>query len=376
MWCNRHLEWLQQYLELKNGIASVSTVSRLLSSVDEEMFCYAFIEWITEMLNTKGIHIAIDGKALRGGTEKIKDGKIPYILNAIDTITGIVIAQLPIPEKTNEMTAIPRLLELLNIKESIITIDAIGTTQPIIGAIGNGGGHFLLTVKKTNPLTYEELEDIFEKLEKEKERKTQNSGYKSTYEEYLNTYDSYEKNEKNRGRMEFRKMYTCQNTQTITMVINMPCIKTIGWLKQVRIPIEKDATGNNITPGIKTFLEKGTVRKPKITVGDTLTDDVHQVGIISDLNIGAKEALEIKRNHWKIENNLHHVLDDVFREDRSSARKSKSNLALIRKFAYNILKIACIHDDTGKGVQEMSDMFADNLNLIAKYVFTGIRKIR
>ena len=91
--------------------------------------------------------------------------------------------------------------------------------------------------------------------------------------------------------------------------------------------------------------------------------------------MGAKEALEIKRAHWKIENSLHHVLDDVFREDRSSARKSKNNLALIRKFVYNILKIACIHDDTGKGVQEMSDTFADDLNLIAKYVFSGIPKV-
>lgn len=170
-WCRRHLDWLRKFLELKNGIASVSTVSRLLSSIDEEMFCLAFIEWTTEMLNSRGRHIAIDGKALKGGTERLKDGKTPYILNAIDTLTGLVIAQLPISEKSNEMTAIPRLLELMNIKESIITIDAAGTTQPIINTIEKGKGSYLLTVKKSNPLTYKELEDTFEKLEKEKRKR-------------------------------------------------------------------------------------------------------------------------------------------------------------------------------------------------------------
>lgn len=103
---------------MKNGIASVSTVSRLLTSIDEEMFCFVFIEWMTGMLETKRVHIAIDGKALRGGK-----------------ITGLVIGQLPIKEKENEKTAIPKLLKLLNIKDSIITIYAMGTTQLIMDTI-------------------------------------------------------------------------------------------------------------------------------------------------------------------------------------------------------------------------------------------------
>lgn len=162
-------------------------------------------------------------------------------------------------------------------------------------------------------------------------------------------------------------MNVCQNTQAITIAEVMPNIKTVGWLRQIRIPIEKDSDGNDITPGLKTFLEKGSMRKPGITVGDTLTDEVHQVGILSDMRIGAEEALNIKRRHWKIENSLHHVLDDVFCEDRSCTRRSKNNLALVRKFAYNILKIACIQDNTGKGVREMSDIFADKLEVLAQH---------
>lgn len=132
-----------------------------------------------------GMHIAIDGKALRGGTERIKDSKTPYILNALDTITELVIAQLTIAEKENEKTAIPRLLELLNIRESIITIDAVGTTQRIMGAIEKGGGNFVLTVKKSNPLTYGELESLFDSLETETGKLKQNPKYQSSLKEHL-----------------------------------------------------------------------------------------------------------------------------------------------------------------------------------------------
>lgn len=96
------------------------------------------------------------------------------------------------------------------------------------------------------------------------------------------------------------------------------------------------------------------------------------MGIISSRKVSAQEALEIKRGHWRIENSLHHVLDDLFREDRSSARKSKNNLAVIRKIAYNLLRIAAIREKKGSGPTEMRDHFSDDLTLIEKYVFRGI----
>ena len=97
-WCENHIDFLRQHLELKNGIASPATVSRILGNIDEEIFCLAFIEWMTGILNTKGINIARDGKALRGSAEKIRNRQAPYILNAIDTATALVIEQLPIAE--------------------------------------------------------------------------------------------------------------------------------------------------------------------------------------------------------------------------------------------------------------------------------------
>lgn len=371
-WCENHIDFLKQHLELKNGIASPATVSRLLGNIDEEIFCLAFIEWMTGILNMKGIKIAIDGKALRGSTEKIKNRQAPYILNAIDTATALVIAQLPIAEKENEISAIPKLLKLLNIQGSLVTIDAIGTAQSIMNTINEKEADYLLTVKKGNPLTYQETKEMFAELGRERERTAAHPGQAVTYEKQLASYDVYKLNEKNRSRMEYRTMQVCQNTDLITLCQKQKEIKTVGWLEQVRIPMEKEKDGKDITPSYEDFIKNGTVRKPRVTTGDNLTDDIHQVGLISSRRMSAQETLEIKRNHWRIENSLHHVLDDLFREDRSSARKSKNNLAVIRKIAYNLLRIAILREKPESGPTEMRDQFNDDLTLIEKYVFRGI----
>lgn len=371
-WCKNHIDFLRQHLELKNGIASPATVSRILGNIDEEIFCLAFIEWMTGMLNTKGINIAIDGKALRGSTEKIRNRKTPYILNVIDTATALVIAQLPIAEKENEITAIPKLLKLLNIQESLVTIDAVGTVQSVIDTINEKEADYLLTVKKGNPLTYQETKEMFAELGKENERITAHPGQTVTYEKQMDSYDVFKTIEKNRSRMEYRTMQICHNTDLITLCKKQKEIKTVGWLEQIRIPMEKDKDGKDITPAYEDFIKNGTVRRPRITTGDDLTDDIHQVGLISSREMSAQETLKIKRNHWKIENSLHYVLDDLFREDRSSARKSKNNLAVIRKIAYNLLRIAILREKTESGPTEMRDQFNDDLTLIEKYVFRGI----
>lgn len=370
-WCKNHIDFLRQHLELKNGIASPATVSRILGNIDEEIFCLAFIEWMTGILNTKGINIAIDGKALRGSTEKIRNRKTPYILNVIDTATALVIAQLPIAEKENEITAIPKLLKLLNIQESLVTIDAIGTVQSVIDTINEKEADYLLTVKKGNPLTYQETKEMFAELGKENERITAHPGQTVTYEKQMDSYDVFKTIEKNRSRMEYRTMQICHNTDLITLCKKQKEIKTVGWLEQVRIPMEKDMDGKDITPAYEDFIKNGTVRRPRITTGDDLTDDIHQVGLISSREMSAQETLKIKRNHWKIENSLHYVLDGLFREDRSSAGKSKNNLAVIRKIAYNLLRIAILREKTESGPTEMRDQFNDDLTLIEKYAFRG-----
>ena len=119
-------------------------------------------------------------------------------------------------------------------------------------------------------------------------------------------------------------------------------------------------------------LSRRSRRKPKPDRGDGEGSDVQDVGIISDLKISAEEMGNIKRAHWSVENRLHHVLDESFREDRSPAKKSKNNLALIRKFAYNILRIAMMSESCSEIMTEAMDDFCDDPFLIEKYVFSGI----
>ena len=151
-----------------------------------------------------------------------------------------------------------------------------------------------------------------------------------------------------------------------------PFIQTVGQARQIRIPIEKDEEGNDITPDMETFLKEGSRRKPSPAKGDSESSDIQETGSISDRLLTAGEMGRIKREHWAVENKVHHVLDDTFREDRSPAKKSKNNLALIRKFSYDILRIAMLREESAEVMTEMMDEFCDDHTLIEKYVFNGI----
>lgn len=369
-WCENHLSELKKHIPLKAGIASEPTISRMLSGIDEEIFALTFMEWTAEILNETGIHIIIDGKALRGGTEKIKGGNVPYVLNAIDAATKLVLGQLAIDTKTNEITAIPQLLQLLNVKNNVFTIDAIGTRKKIEEQIISDGGHFVLQVKGNNPNLYEEIITAFGTFEKELEKKNRSR----EIQKYISQMEHSESMEKNRERMEYREVDSCTDSSFLSCVKegNMGYIKTVGRSRQVRVPIEKDIWGNDITVSKGTFLKSGSVRKPKVSTGDGIKDDIQIVGLISDMRMSAKELGDYKREHWKIENNLHHVLDDDFREDRSTAKKSKNNLSVIRKYAYNILVIYAIKEKKDWGIQRLMDYFADHPKIVTDYLYKNM----
>lgn len=371
-WSEDNIGMLKKHMVLKKGIASEATISRMLNGIDVEMFMYAFMEWTAEILCEHGIHIIIDGKALRGAAEKIKDGNTPYILNAIDAVTQMVIAQLPIDEKTNEITAIPKLLEILDVNGNTFTIDAIGTQKKIEEMIISAGGHFILQVKKNNPSLYDEICDAFATFESE--LKCPEKERSESLRKYLEQYDRWKDCEKDRGRVVYRDMQTCADASFLDCVNEgeIDYIRTVGCMEQVRVPMEKDAEGNDITVGKKEYLEKGTVRRPRPEKSDAMESEYQQVGMISDLTLSAEEMAEYKRRHWRIENNLHHVLDDAFREDRSTAKGSKNNLSVIRKFAYNILRIVIIRDHPKWGIQRMMDYFSTHPKLTEKMIFEPI----
>ncbi|MDE7252183.1 MAG: ISAs1 family transposase [Acetatifactor sp.] len=372
-WCGKHLSELREYLPLKNGIASPPTACRILSGIDEELFAMEFMEWVGEIACTKGIHLAVDGKALRAAMEKVKDFRAPMVLNAIDAVTGLVIAQVPIQNKDCEIKAIPELLKLLDIQGSTVTTDAVGTQTQIMEQIISQEGHFVLMVKKNQPQSYDEIMKYFGEMREDHKKMKEDREHRPRHPEMQEKYEEVCRQERNRDRQEYRWYSVCTECALLTRTQKeWPFVKTVGLARQIRIPVERDAQGNDITPDIKTFLEKGSRRRPKPVRDEEMGKDIQVTGMISDMELTAEEIGRIKREHWAIENRLHHILDDTFREDRSPAKRSKNNLALIRKFAYNILRMAILSGDCSEIMTEAMDDFCDDPLLRKKYVFNGI----
>lgn len=147
--------------------------------------------------------------------------------------------------------------------------------------------------------------------------------------------------EKNRDRKEYRTCQICKDATNLSKSQKEWLhVRSIGRIRQVRIPSEKDSQGNDVTPTIESVLRTGS-----------------------------------KRMHWSIENRFHHVLDDTFREDRSPAKKSRNNLALIRKYACNILRLAMNETGLTNIMTEMMDCFCDDASLRERYVFQGIASL-
>lgn len=372
-WCERHLEWLRENMILKNGIASLSTVSRLLTAIDEELFGYEFTEWICQIVNTRDTHLAIDGKALCAAASKVKGGKAPMLLHVIEVATKLVLAQQPISCKENEVVAIPEVLKLLNISGSTITIDAIGTQTSIMEQITDQGGHFVLLVKRNQPTSFEEILRLFRLLQEEEALVAEGRSSDPFLRELLGKYDSQCGCERNRDRYEYRDYRVCNDSRFVTKTQKeWPFVTTVGCIAQTRILVVRDKDGNDVTPGREAFLKEGSPRQPNPTSGDSEKSDHQIIGVVSDRELTAKDMGSIKRRHWCIENSLHHVLDDTFREDRSPAKGSRNNLALIRKFSYNLIRIAMLTLSIDCPITEMMDRFTDDLDLMGRFVFKGI----
>lgn len=363
------MEELRKYMPFPNGVPSVSTMSRMLSKTDEDMVSLTITNWVGEIINTRGIHIAIDGKGLRAAARKVRDERTPYILNAIDTASRLVIGQLAIQEKTNEMTAVPELLERMDIEGSTITIDAIGATGNIMEGIHNNGGEFVLQIKKNCPALYEELVVLFEGLEKEK-----SSDQEAFQKKYSGVYDEAVTEEKNRERYEHRRFQSYSDKEGMkAFQEERPYVACVGRSEQVRILKVEDGSGEDITPDLKDFLEEGSRKQPKPTSGDGLNDDIRCAGLISSRVMGALELMTYRRDHWAVENSLHYVLDETFGEDKCTVRLGKNNLSALRKCAYNITRLLQIMSPEERPyIPDVISDICDDYNVGAKMIFEAV----
>jgi predicted transposase YbfD/YdcC len=230
-------------------------------------------------------------------------------------------------------------------------------------------GYFVQQIKKNCLATYQEIQNIFGELEKEKEAEPEQFAM-----ENKGRYSEYSRCEKNRERVEHREVKCYTNDDAIGKIRKeLPFICSIASSCQVRISKEIDADRNDVTPDKETFLKQGSRKRPKPTEGDELTDQIQKVGMVSNNVLTAEEFARYKRAHWRIENCLHHVLDEDFLEDKCTARNSKNILSVLRKTAYNIIRLMQIDEPKDRElVIDVIDEITDDFSVAIKWIFDPI----
>jgi len=290
--------WFHEFLELPHGIPSHDTFGKVFSWIDPEEFQACFMEWIKEIaVVTQGQVIAIDGKTVRRSHDRANGKKAIHLVNAWASETEMALGQKKVEDKSNEITAIPELLKMLDINGCIVTIDAIGTQKSIIQGILRQKADYVLAVKQNQGKLYDLIQHGYE-LDLKNEFKDA-------------PYDFAQTVNKNHGRIETRKCWVVSDPEYIAYI---------------------DPQGN--WPGLKSIAVVEGVRK----IGGKSSSQIRY--FISSLETNADHMLKCIRTHWEVENKLHWNLDITFREDDSRVRKGHApeNLSVIRKLALNLLR--------------------------------------
>lgn len=288
-------DYFKEILNLENGTPSHDCLSDLYAKIDSKKFMEVFIDWIKDIVKIKTDKIiSIDGKAIRSATDKINGGNIPYIVSAFLGDIGISMGQVKVDDKSNEITAIPELLELIDIKDATITIDAIGTQEEIANLITDKGGHYVLKVKNNQKTLNKEIKKYFNKQ----------------YNLYGNNEIKYYKTiEKDHGRSEIREYFLSYNTDNITDKLKWKTVKAIAYVK------------------VQTMINEEV----------TITDNYY----IIDYEIDILNFERAVRDHWNIECGLHWRLDVIMNEDwsRNRIKNSINNLSILRKIVFNLASL-------------------------------------
>lgn len=304
-WAKAKQDWLKEVLPLPNGIPSHDCIRRVLMALKPEAFQQCFETWIQVCLscasgfpsdNSAGTsYIAIDGKTSRRSHDRASGLGPLHIVSAWAADHGVSLGQVATEEKSNEITAIPELLNQINIKGSIVTIDAMGCQKKITRKIVDGKGNYVLAVKQNQPSLYNTIELFFDTHWKDGDWKG-------------GRCHRHETHEKGHGRIEDRYYYLSKIPKDDPVFSQWPGLKAIGM-------------------AIRVYEQNGE------------TTEAVRYYIVSDYLSGQRFATAV-REHWRIENTLHWQLDVTFREDDNRVRNRNlaNNLSWLRRFAITLLK--------------------------------------
>jgi len=291
-------EWLRTFLELPHGIPSHDTFGRVFQRLDPEAFGRCFREWTQRVEEvTRGQVVAVDGKTLRRSYDRASGKGALEVVSAWATANRLILGQVKVGEGTNEITAIPELLEVLEITGCIVTVDALGCQEAIAQAILERGADYVLALKGNQGNLYETVVDLFEYAEEIDFREVE--------------HDVHQTVDKGHGRIEVRRCWTITEPDFLDYVREFA-----DW------------------PGLRAIVKVQAER----TIGAETTQKTRYY--ITSLGNDAQQALYATRGHWKIENQVHWVLDVVFREDACRIRKGSApqNMAILRHIALSLLQ--------------------------------------
>ena len=290
--------WLQTFLLLPNGIPSHDTFGRVFGQIDPRSFQESFINWVNAVNRaTAGQIIAIDGKRLRRSHDGRLGKQAIHMVSAWANEARLVLGQVKTDEKSNEITAIPQLLELLALRGCIVTIDAMGCQTEIAQKIVAAGGDYVLALKGNQGTLHDEVKDLF--------AYAREIEFKDVKHDFTQTID------KGHGRIEVRRYWTISDPEFITFL-----------------------NSKGKWAGLQSI---GMVESQRTLAGRTSIEVRYY---ISSLPGEAVQLATAVRTHWEIENKVHWVLDIAFREDLSRVRHgfAAENFAVLRHTALNLLQ--------------------------------------
>lgn len=291
---NANKKWFKTFLDLDNGIPSHDTFGRVFAMLDPEQFQQCFCLWVQAVQEIKpGQLLAIDGKTIRRSFDTAT-GKTPLHMVSVWAVENhVVLAQTAVAEKSNEITAVPKLLDMVNLRGSTVTLDAMGCQKTTVAKIVDKKGDYVVALKGNQDHLHEAVKGFFERI---------------SSNPVPNVIDTFETAERGHGRTEVRRCSSAGD---------------LNWLKE-----------KQEWKGLRSIVR---VESERTYQGKTTTEQRYY---ISSLASNARRLLKATREHWSIENSLHWCLDMAMNEDQSRIRirNAQNNWAVLRHIALNLLK--------------------------------------